>query len=546
MTNQFQLTEEQEAIASSQAKKILVNAFAGASKTTTLVEYAKRRPKERLMYMAFNAAIKEEAKRKFPKNVRCVTSHGLAYPTFGTKYAHKLNNPRAYQVSEALGIDILGAGMVLETVTNYLASKEREIDERHAAIVNEKSKQTTGMLVDLARELWDMMQNTSSAMPIPHDGYLKLYHLTAPIVNTGTLLVDEYQDTNPTTHDFIHRQPANLVMVGDQYQSIYGFRGAVNTMENTLADEYFALTGSFRFGAGLASLATELLTDWRDCRRQIRGLGQHETVFSVDRTQPHAILSRTNAGLFAEAVALVQSNTPFSFYGGVSGYKVDYVLDSYRLFTGDRANIREAFIGAFADFEEMKKYGEALDDKEVKNLVKAVETYRGEIPYLVHEIKTRALPEMTGNEVGLGTTHKVKGMETKSVVLVDDFTELEYKRNSKGEEIPPDAEEVHILYVAMTRAMQYIELPGKVIDWLDQTGRLQHYMKGPRPVVAQPQTGQQAQAGNHAGKPSLDDWFAKMEAYFAKMHGAYLSEPEKAARVAEFLQRHATQFKAIS
>jgi superfamily I DNA and RNA helicase len=56
-----------------------VNAFAGAGKTSTLVEMAKALPHERILYICFNKSIADEASKKFPSNVQCKTVHSLAY-----------------------------------------------------------------------------------------------------------------------------------------------------------------------------------------------------------------------------------------------------------------------------------------------------------------------------------------------------------------------------------------------------------------------------------------------------------------------------------
>lgn len=55
------LTTEQQAIVNSTGN-IKVNAVAGSGKTSTLIEYAKARPKSaRILYLAFNRSVKIEA-----------------------------------------------------------------------------------------------------------------------------------------------------------------------------------------------------------------------------------------------------------------------------------------------------------------------------------------------------------------------------------------------------------------------------------------------------------------------------------------------------
>ncbi|MDE9590929.1 DNA helicase, partial [Xenorhabdus bovienii] len=72
--------------------QLVVNAFAGTGKTSTLVNYALANPKVSMLYLAFNRAVREEAERKFPFNVECKTSHQLAWSTQGRHYQHRLVN----------------------------------------------------------------------------------------------------------------------------------------------------------------------------------------------------------------------------------------------------------------------------------------------------------------------------------------------------------------------------------------------------------------------------------------------------------------------
>lgn len=53
---------------------MVVMALAGTGKTTTLVEYARRRPNLKFIYLTFNRSIMEDAATKFPSNTTCVPS----------------------------------------------------------------------------------------------------------------------------------------------------------------------------------------------------------------------------------------------------------------------------------------------------------------------------------------------------------------------------------------------------------------------------------------------------------------------------------------
>src|SRR6185295_16288341 len=71
--------------------------------------------------------------------------------------------------------------------------------------------------------------------------------------------MDEAQDTNPVVLDVLRKQPAQMIYVGDKYQQIYEWRGAVNAMEQIETDSTTYLTTSFRFGAVIAQAASRLL-----------------------------------------------------------------------------------------------------------------------------------------------------------------------------------------------------------------------------------------------------------------------------------------------
>ncbi len=86
----FNPTDEQYAIINWQGQQLVVNAFSGTGKTSTLVQFARASPDSRMLYLAYNRAIRDEAERKFPFNVECRTSHQLAYARVGRHYRHRL------------------------------------------------------------------------------------------------------------------------------------------------------------------------------------------------------------------------------------------------------------------------------------------------------------------------------------------------------------------------------------------------------------------------------------------------------------------------
>ena len=90
----FRPTEEQKRIflfIKKRPENILIEAYAGAGKTTTVVEAVKLIPKDKnIMFLAFNKHIQEELKTKLPEYVRCYTTYGLGMSAIKRKYGDKI------------------------------------------------------------------------------------------------------------------------------------------------------------------------------------------------------------------------------------------------------------------------------------------------------------------------------------------------------------------------------------------------------------------------------------------------------------------------
>jgi len=62
-------TAEQLPVIQYEGNHLVVKAYAGCGKTSTLVAYAEQHPHLRILYLAYNRAIRDEGAAKFPRNV---------------------------------------------------------------------------------------------------------------------------------------------------------------------------------------------------------------------------------------------------------------------------------------------------------------------------------------------------------------------------------------------------------------------------------------------------------------------------------------------
>jgi len=475
------LTDEQAAVVASKANTIVVNAYAGTGKTSTLVEYAAARPQERMLYIAFNKAIAEEAKSKFPANVECRTTHSIAFGAIvhrlfadlpKTAIYAKVGDMRPMTVASVLQIHPRLASFAKTTLDNWFCSADPEVSTKHIMKDMRVPDNQRELVVTNAKELFKLMCDPSKPMAtLPHDGYLKLYQLSKPDLSRkyNRIMLDEGQDTNMATLDIVLNQKTGLILVGDENQSIYQFRGAVNAMKLVEPDERYSLTTSFRFGSGVAGIASTLLGTFRPLPKAITGLGKfRETTFKLDPSQTYAVITRTNAALFDDAVNNLNDGKPYHFVGGTANYRFEKIMDAYHLYMQKNEQIKDPVIRQFDTIVELKNAATETDDLELKYLCKIAETYGANIPDLIKKIEARhvavAKPADLKGGIIYTTAHKSKGLEFEQVLLTNDYGSLLDDDGNLVKDVSD--EEINLLYVALTRAERAIQLNTSFIELL--------------------------------------------------------------------------------
>ncbi len=483
----IQSTEQQKAVVGQPVGKgevMLLNAYAGTGKTTTLEMIAQANPQLRYLYLCFNRDNAREAQRRFPRWCECSTIHSKAWHAVGRNFS-KVGNPRPREVMEAFRMATpFLAVYVIETLNAFLHSTDPEIDWKHVCSGPSAPERQRGQIRTVARKLWDRMQDeTDATIPMSHDGYLKLWALQKPVIEGFDIIfLDEAQDTNPVTLEIVLQQvetkTAGLVLVGDTHQSIYGWRQAVDAMEQvaSIANFRFPLTESFRFGAGIAHDATLLLNHLKGDDVELIGRGD-----STGKLNSFAVLARTNARLISAAVEKARDGMGIHFSATVPAdnwdpfgpYKFQMTLDIYHLWSNQLHRIRDPYMKKFKSFQEVEEHakGEGGEgsgrDVELALQAELVKEHGHAIPELLELLRAQSCaPDQA--KLAFSTTHRAKGKEWDAVHLLDDFLdpgdeELITKAN------PVDiAEESNILYVAVTRAKKKILYSPELFTWFEQ------------------------------------------------------------------------------
>ncbi len=490
----MKLTDEQHEIINSSGN-IKINAVAGSGKTTTIIEYAKARPKSsRILYLAFNKSVKTEAIKKFSdkglSNVTVETAHSLAYRhiVYNNNYKIRAQGYKSHEIAEILGLRIAGekhgehiaANHIIKFITYFCNSDKKKVTElNYSEVVSDAAAQIFvtrhyDYIETQTRKLLSKMN--SGEIEVTHDFYLKKFQLSDPVLNYEYILFDEGQDASSAMLDIFLKQKATKVIVGDTHQQIYGWRFAVNSLEKT-DFKTFMLTKSFRFSQEIADLAMDILK-LKSHISEYNPVSVKGSSVPID-VKVKAILGRTNLGLLLKAIETVTENKKLKslyFEGNINSYTYAdegaSLYDVLNLHNGKRKLIRDKLVRQMKDIKELQDYIEKTGDSQFGMLVDIVKKYGNDIPEIIKTIKDKhvANDEKEKAEIIFSTVHRCKGMEYDVVHIVNDFInedKLEkISDDSKGDALSLSKlnEEINLLYVAVTRAKNLIYIPETLIS----------------------------------------------------------------------------------
>ncbi len=465
-----------------------INAYAGTGKTSTLELLAHESPL-RGQYLAFNKSIVREAKTRFPTRVDCSTTHSLALqlirPQFGGDSAKLFNRANANQLVDILGLkkwridakhslEARSQGaLVVSTIQRFAQNADVDFQREHVpchgsllAAPPETLRAVEDFALTHARQVWSKMIDRNDPMPLGHDGYLKLWALTEPTIAADYILLDEAQDTNPVVLDVLRRQKSQIVYVGDKYQQIYEWRGAVNAMEKITTDHSSFLTTSFRFGNELAGAATSILK-MLGAERPLRGNGAKGTKI-VTEGDGGTILARTNASTMVALIEALDAGRRPHLVGG-NEELMAMLRGVADLKEGQPSTVPDFF--GFTTWKEVEEFARSGEGEYLLTFVNLVEAH-GERQLMWALSRT---VENDHADVVISTAHKAKGREWPSVQLLDDFMKSRPERRPTGKksEKPEEAEkteydpaELRLLYVAVTRAQDTLIVPSSLFAFL--------------------------------------------------------------------------------
>jgi superfamily I DNA/RNA helicase len=455
-----------------------IDAYAGAGKTTTLKLLAMSK-RGRALYLAFNRSIAAEARLHFPAHVSCATTHSIAYRGVRSTLSYpewKLTTPltpnlilEAFRlptiVSFRCGLEMEQrsyAAVLLEGIRRFLQSKDESPAAAHVpwyGVLESLSPQAFESFAEQAtghlNYLWAAMLDRSQRLPLGHDGYLKLWSMSRPQAKADYIMVDEAQDLNPVLLDVLDRADCQVVYVGDQYQQIYEWRGAVNAMAQIHAGNRCLLSQSFRFGPEIASAATFILRTL-GAGEPLRG--STKMTSRIGPVRPNALLSRSNAGVIGNVLYCLSRNIRCAVLGGTNDLS-RVLTDVQRLKAGQPAQSAE--LVGFQSWRDVMRFSSRAEGGMLRALVNQVQEH-GE-DRMLRALGSCEATEAT-SQVVCSTAHRSKGREWDNVRLDRDFeagfarAERQHSNDARAALAP----EARLFYVALTRARVGVQIAPEV------------------------------------------------------------------------------------
>jgi DNA helicase-2/ATP-dependent DNA helicase PcrA len=460
-------------------ENLLIKAYAGAGKTTTIVMAVNLIPKDKTtMFLAFNKHIQEELKTKLPDHVRCYTTYGLGYAAIKRKYGDKIEfdefkldkiikkKTKSWKLDEEFdSVDELNIYLNNIKKLVNLCKLTLTLKADYIPYVAEKYDINISKTKDIKRVLKILDDSTRDRTSFDYTDMVYL-----PAIDNGIwmfpqdyVFVDEVQDLNRCQIRIVEKIlkkdklsgkiTGRLISVGDYFQGIYGFTAAdeksFQWFEKFQNTKTLPLSVSFRCSKNVIKKAQEIVPDIKALDDAPDGSVRDGDVLN-EADSGDFVLCRTTIPLVKLFFEFLAKNKKAIIKGSDIGLQLIDLIGKF-----DDINELKTFweleLKSFR--KDLKKTGileptehsaySALEDK--VNTLLFLSSYADSVSDLKLKIKTIFTDEIEG--ICLSTVHKIKGLEANRVFIIrPDILPLP---NVKSWQY---IQEKNLEYVAYTRA----------------------------------------------------------------------------------------------
>ena len=442
---------------------LLIEARAGAAKTTTLLMIAEALPMTSIRCVAFNKKIAEELQSRLPENGTAATMNSLGHRAWSRFLGKRLrlDTSKVFNLfrEETAKRDKRTQEAARESSSFILKSvrhaKSQGFITKHAYgksllsvedFLTDLPEEPTSLEEDLILTL--VKQNLDGALQgwIDFDDQILCSALFPATFDIAPLtLVDEAQDLSPINHIMLEKMTKRqrLIAVGDPCQAIYAFRGAMEDSMNALASGFNArrlyLTLTFRCPEEIVAEAQWRAPDMTSAAKHSGEVRNLPTWTEADLPDNCAIICRNNAPLLRCALNLIRARRYPELLGNdiMAG-----LVKQLRSFGKETLSSTAAFDKAVAWFDSKKK--KSRETGVLRDRLACIQLFLEQGPTLGDAIAYAETLAKAKGRIKLMTAHKSKGLEFDSVFILDAHL------------MRDEGQDLNLRYVAQTRAMRQL------------------------------------------------------------------------------------------
>jgi superfamily I DNA/RNA helicase len=461
----------------------VVIARAGTGKTTTMLAACERFPRGcSIVFLAFNTRIKEEVVRKAPPGVDVRTLHSLgmgALFVFAKGRGRRLGDiseQKTRNTVERLWPECtkVRCGALVSAASfakGTLSDTESQIEEivyrldldigvrsespEYEQALNEFCSDVLRLLDAEVRRFVDALEYNFDDMvwlPVRMGLRTKAY---------DRVIIDEGQDLNAAQHALARgarRRGGRIVLVGDDRQAIYAWRGAesdgIEKFRAELDATVLRLPVTYRCGQTIVALAKTLVPDYEAAPMNAHGqIDDAKTERMLEQAQAgDAILSRVNAPLIGLCLELLKRGKRARVVGRDVGKSLLALLASAEKTGACDVVAMLDWIDAWrkSEIERLESRDPPGNTDVVcdrADCIIALSEGQTTIAGVRARIEDLFTDDPSRGEIVLSSTHKAKGLEWPTVWMLADT----YRAGRS-------VEESNLYYVAVTRAISRLVL----------------------------------------------------------------------------------------
>jgi DNA helicase II / ATP-dependent DNA helicase PcrA len=454
-------TEEQIAIidaAVSSPHNLQIRAYAGCGKTSTLERIDLALGEAPRLCLAFNKRIAQEMSGRLLPTTECRTLNSLGHRIWAKTITSRIViNPRkTMELFRAYVADHPKA-MANHLWSNYDAIKTAVDYAKAVGYIPQgatwwEKRLTEDFTSNLEEPLPDSACRDAvesilgESIRLAYAGNLDFNdQLYMPALFGGAfpkfplIMVDEVQDLSPINHAMVRKlvgSDRRLIAVGDEFQSIYGFRGAdtggMAKQRTAFNMSSLGLSISFRCPEAIVANARWRAPDFK----AIRPGGTVEALQGLDLTtifDGSAFICRNNMPLFRLAILLLTAGRSVSMAGTDIGPRLIGILKRF----GDESQPRAVVLDKIDEWEAGR------DSPTAKDLAECLRLFAFMAPTLGGAIAHAEYVLWQTGAIHLTTGHKAKGLEWPRVYHLDPWL------------IRSGEQEENLRYVIQTRSSDY-------------------------------------------------------------------------------------------